>query len=88
MIINDETANNVANRQSLLERSSLPMFQDTKYAKVWVLHSARKDDFLIYGKDGKLKAFLPHADEKINTNLSTPEGYAFVKKTLLDVVAQ
>ncbi|MEE9384792.1 MAG: hypothetical protein V3V08_15420 [Nannocystaceae bacterium] len=72
----------------LYERCSFPIFQDVNVSpsdNVWQLHGGGKDDMYIYGREGHLAAYLP-ADGPASINLSTDEGYAFVKQSILDAV--
>ena len=41
-----------------------------------------KDDFFIYGSDGKLAIHLP-AHGVVETSLSTPEGYANMRDLIV-----
>lgn len=76
----------MADRQdSLVERGSFPLFQDTAEVDAWGLHEGRKDDFYIYDADGVLQTFLPASGE-IPTNLSTDEGYANLHDAIVAVV--
>lgn len=81
IIINDVRANNPEDRQELIKRTQLPIFQDTAYKSVWLDLAAQKDDMLIYNGAGKLVQYIKHKGS-IPSVLSTPEGYAAVKNAL------
>lgn len=48
----------VANQADLTSRADFPMFQDVEAVKAWEQHGGGKDDFYVYGTDGKLAHFL------------------------------
>ena len=48
----------------------------------WGTMGGKKDDFFIYAKDGQRLKYLPF-DGSVSTDLSTPEGYANIKKAVL-----
>ncbi len=80
-------ADAVANQQALIDRGAFPLFQDTDAVNAWALMGGQKDDFLIYGTDGKLVDYLPNGGERI-TNLSTTEGYGQLKAAILAALAK
>ena len=69
--------------EALVNASTLPTFQDYWGLDVWGMHTGGKDDFFVYGSDGKLsayfKGYLPP-----NSDLSTPDGYANMKEAILN----
>lgn len=69
----------VANQNDLTSKADFPMFQDVEAVKAWEQHGGRKDDFYVYGSDGKLAHYLPFGGT-VNTDLSNPDAYAAVKK--------
>lgn len=82
VIINDNRANNSEDRQELIDRTQLPIFQDTAYKSVWTSLVAGKDDMLIYDGAGKLLQYIKHKGAVPN-DLGTPEGYNAVKSALV-----
>lgn len=82
VIINDNRANNTGDRQELINRTQLPIFQDTSYKSVWKTLDAGKDDMMIYDRAGKLVQFIKHKGE-VPSDLATPEGYNAVKGALI-----
>lgn len=77
-------ADAVSTQANFTSRCEFPLFQDTNEALVFTKHSAAKDDILLYGSDGKLAAFLVNGG-RVNTNLSTAEGYEATKNAILAV---
>lgn len=75
-------ADAVANQQPLIDRCAFPLFQDTDAVNAWALMGGHKDDFLIYGADGKLVDYLPNGGDRV-TNLSMHEGYDVVKAAII-----
>ena len=73
-------------QKKLVDRCSFPLFQDTDKMQAWKRHNGGKDDFYIYGKDGKLVHYFSSSDPNLNTDLSTKDGYKFVKDTLLKLL--
>jgi hypothetical protein len=71
----------------LTDKATYPMLQDTDEVGAWALHQGKKDDFFVYGMDGKLSSYLLMGGE-IDTNLSKPEGYANVKQAILAALGQ
>lgn len=67
----------------LVERCAIPLFQDVGEVDAVALHEAKKDDILVYDSDGKLAAYLAMGGEQ-TVNLSTPEGYANLKRIILE----
>jgi hypothetical protein len=72
----------------LLERTSIPVLQDTESADGWSKIGAAHDDILVYDARGKLFAYLcsnhscsrqlPPRTELVSQDLLTVEGYASV----------
>lgn len=83
IIINDQRANKPGDREKLLLRTKLPLFQDTAYKSVWTLHASGKDDMLIYSGAAKLVQRIAAGNETVPSDLSSPEGYAAVKGALV-----
>ena len=83
MAINQKgRADNDEDRQKLVDQCSFPLFQDAPTVDAWALHGGQKDDLYIYGSDGKLVRFLPHAAGK--TDLGDPQAYAAFKAAVLE----
>ena len=51
----------------------------------WVQHGGGKDDMIVYNSDHTLHAFLEYGGS-MNTTLSTEEGRANVKNTILEAL--
>ena len=66
----------------LAETCSFPLLQDTDETNAWSLLNGGKDDMYIYDAEGKLLIHLP-AQGDVETNLSTPQGFANVRDALL-----
>jgi len=71
-VINATTG--AAQADDLLAKCRLPVLQDVDEVKAWELMDGVKDDFYVYGSDGKLAIHLP-AGGAVSTNLSTDEGW-------------
>lgn len=71
--------------ESLLERCSFPIFQDTDDTDVWTDLSAGIGDFYIYDAEGKLVRLLGSAGEG-RIDLTEGDGYSQVKGMLLDAM--
>ena len=69
-----------------LYRCTYPLVQDTEEVNAWELHAGKKDDFYIYGADGRLSRYLPSGDESFSTRLSSAEGYSNLKGALVEVL--
>jgi hypothetical protein len=72
-------------QQELIDKCSMPIFQDTAAVDAWSLHKGNKDDFFIYDKVGKLAKFLPVSGE-ISVVLSEDEGYNNLKNAIFEVL--
>ncbi len=83
--INTKTGADEEDQAEILEKCSIPFFQDDWDVDAWSKHDGGKDDIYIYGKDGLLRAFLP-AQGELNTNLRTDSGYKTLKDAILAVV--
>ena len=55
-------------QQKLLNQGSFPMVQDIAGVNVWQLMSGSKDDFYLFGKDGRLAKFLPVSGDLVGTS--------------------
>lgn len=67
----------------LVAATSLPTFQDSGSINVWEMHQGGKDDFFVYDVDGKLSAYFMAFNEP-NSDLSTEEGYGFLKEAIIN----
>lgn len=85
-IINMASANTVAYRKMLLDRTMIPLFQDNDFADLETRHSANKDDMFIYDSRGILQDTFLHGKDSRPSNLSTPEGFNAVKEAFLKVI--
>ena len=83
--INTKTGADAEDQEKILEKCSIPFFQDDWDTDAWARHDGGKDDIYIYGKDGLLRAFLP-AQGEVGTNLRTESGYKNLKDAILSVV--
>jgi hypothetical protein len=72
-----------SNQTELTSRCEFPLFQDVDAVKAWDQHAGKKDDFFIYGSDGKLARYLPFGGP-VNTNLSDPAAYDAVKAIVVE----
>ena len=70
------------NQSALSDVCSYPVLQDTEEVDAWSLLGGGKDDFFLYNSDGTLGVYLPSGGE-VSTKLSTPEGYANIRDTLM-----
>ena len=66
-------------------RCTFPLVQDTEAVNAWELHAGKKDDFYIYGADGRLVRYLPSGTD-FSTRLSTAEGYNNLKGAIVEVL--
>ncbi len=67
-------ADAVANQEALVDQCAFALLQDTDAVNAYARLGANKDDFLIFGRDGRLFDYLPSDGQRI-TNLSVHEGY-------------
>ena len=66
---------------------SFPVLQDVASVMAWdYAFGGHKDDFFIYGKDGKLADFLAYDGDR-DTNMQMTAGYVTVRDAVLKVVA-
>jgi len=73
-------------QEKLANRCSFPLLQDQGDIQAWTLHhGGNKDDFYVYGTDGKLADYLPFGGDR-ETNLSESEGYDNLKDAILDIL--
>ena len=71
--------------ENLVNKAGFPIFQDTAEVDAWGQHGGGKDDMAIYQVGGVLSVFLGFG-QGVETNLSTPDGYANVKQSILDAM--
>jgi hypothetical protein len=71
----------------LTRRTSAPVLQDLTSVDAWNLHAGYKDDFFVYGRDGRLVDYLYFGGPR-DINLSTDAGYATVKASFRAALAQ
>jgi thiol-disulfide isomerase/thioredoxin len=71
----------------LTRRTSVPVLQDLPIVDAWNLHAGFKDDFYVYGRDGRLADYLYFGGPR-DINLSTEAGYATVKEAFRAVLAK
>ena len=67
-------------------RCTYPLVQDTEDVNAWELHAGKKDDFYIYGTDGRLARYLPSGTESLSTRLASAEGYNNLKSAIVEVL--
>lgn len=84
-IVNMAGANSVENRQKLLDRTSIPLFQDTDFTDFAGRLKAHKDEMFLYDARGVLRETFLHEDTR-SSNLSTPEGYNLVRDSFVKVI--
>jgi hypothetical protein len=66
---------------------SFPVLQDLETVLAWdYAFGGQKDDFYIYGKDGKLFDYLPFSGER-DTNLQMSAGYHQFRNLVLQALA-
>lgn len=70
-------------QEELTSRGAIPFFQSTTEVNAWTMMNGDKDDVYIYAPDGTLDTFLDDEDEAVLYNLSTDEGYAFVREAIV-----
>lgn len=80
-IINDYGA--VDDIQNLIDKCTMPIFQDTKEMGAWGKHGGSKDDIIIYDAKGKLFAFVT-VGGAVDVNLSDDKAYAKFKQLVID----
>lgn len=92
VVLHGESANNADDQKGMLyledgttPRHGMITFQDVTGVNAWGLHGGKKDDFFIYGPDGKLERYLPGGQQ---TNLSMAEGRAFLEQALRDALEE
>ena len=66
-------------------RCTYPLVQDTEEVNAWELHAGKKDDFYIYGVDGRVARYLPSGTD-FSTRLSSAEGYNNLKGAIIEVL--
>ncbi len=85
VVVHGASANTAEDKKAILEtedgqpRHGMIVFQDTEAINAWGQHGGAKDDFYIYAADGSLSSYLEGGQQ---TNLTTPEGLAFVREAL------
>ena len=84
----------------LSQRTQAPILQDVESVMAWeamsspdpeeadALIGGDKDDMYIYNERGELWRFLDDDDPAHKLNLSTPEGYTYLKETLIEGFSQ
>ena len=94
VVINERGTESTVNL--LTERTQAPILQDTESVLAWEalgdedptsptgLKGGDKDDMYIYGSNGQLARFLDDDDPSHSLNLSTDEGYTYLKTVLLE----
>jgi hypothetical protein len=86
--VNSASAASADDQASLTDRCSFATLQNLDEVGAWTLMGGSKDDFYVYGADGKLFEYLPIGGEGPDSIvLSTDEGYAHVKDTILAAIA-
>ncbi len=75
-------ADAVANQQALIDQCAFPLLQDSDAVNAWGQMGGQKDDFILYGADGKVADYLPYGGDRV-TALSTHEGYANLKDAII-----
>ncbi len=74
-------------KSALTSQISFPVLQDLETVMAWdYAFGGHKDDFFIYGKDGKLFDFLANDGER-DTNLQMSNGYQVLRSAVLKAVA-
>ena len=74
-------------KANLAAQVSFPVLQDLDSVLAWdYVFGGHKDDFYIYGKDGKLFDLLPASGER-DTNLQMNAGYGTLRTAVLKAVA-
>lgn len=76
--------NGLKYQDKLIEKCSFPLLQDSEEVGAWDALNGNKDDFYIYGSNGKLAIFLP-IDGDVSVNLQTVDGYANVRDIMMAV---
>jgi thiol-disulfide isomerase/thioredoxin len=71
----------------LTRRTASPVLQDLPEVDAWTRHGGMKDDFFIYGRDGRLADYLPMGGPR-DLNLSTDAGYDTVKGAIRAVLSK
>ena len=83
----------------LTQRSQIPVLQDVEAVNAWEALSdpnpeserrigGDKDDMYIYDVEGKLWRFLDDDDPEHSLNLSTDEGYTYLKDILIEALSE
>lgn len=78
VVVNQEDA--VDTQKEFVDRSGIPLFQDTAEAKVFAMQGGGKDDMFVYNSKGFLVKYLPFSGD-VDINLSG-EGYNNLKKAI------
>jgi hypothetical protein len=81
------TASGASLKGEFTSRSSFPLFQDTDLEDAFGMHQGDKDDYYIYNERGELSDFFPFGGDR-ESDLASNEGYANVKKAILDAPFQ
>ena len=83
----------------LTQRSQIPMLQDVEEVNAWEALSdpkpegegrigGDKDDMYIYNAEGELWRFLDDDDPEHSLDLSTDEGYMYLKNILIEALSE
>lgn len=77
----------VDTQQNLIDRCSIPIFQDTEADGVWDLHQASKDDFFVYRADGTLHGFYNRLSHDV-VDLRKAEGYSLIADAIREAASE
>jgi hypothetical protein len=86
-----------ANVELLTQRAQIPVLQDVASVNAWGALSdgegesrvgGDKDDMYIYDATGKLWRFLDDDDPAHMLNLSTDEGYSYLRDVLIEALGE
>lgn len=80
LIVNGHDAEK--DQAAFVQRTAIPLFQDTITDDVWSNMGGKKDDMYIYDSQGSLAKFLAFSGE-VDINLSTDTGYNNLKQAIL-----
>lgn len=86
LIVNASNASSEEQRAAVVNRCSIPVFQDHEDFGIWAANGGGKDDIYLYDRQGKLLEYLAH-DPKV-TNLSDPKLFAAFRDKIKGYVAQ
>ena len=84
--VNINITTGIETQEEILKHCTFPQLQDTDALNIWERLDGYKDDFFILDSAGVMRRYIAFSDDK--STLSEEEDYAFIKDSILEVVAE